>query len=238
MAKGDFKLPRRPQEGFSVGRHPHCTPPPHWLIGQGQGDGEKGSDCPFQEECFGVSELAERNQAQGTYLPRRGGGDQALRESQQGDITKEQAEHRGGVLGGGGGAGASGARGCLCTLHNGVRCGPDAVVQSISGLDPAHSLPCDPVTHQASVSLLSNSRGQSSRAPYSSLLSFGGRHREQDSELHTKLGITAYPEKSGWVGGAPLLPRLNAPRRTQVFSPPLLPESDVGLNPFLILWCG
>lgn len=102
MAEGDFKLPRHPQEGFSVGRHPHCTLPPHWLIGQGQGDGEKGSDCPFQEECFGVSELAERNQAQGTYLPRRGGGDRILQKSQQSEITKEQAEHRGGVLGGGG----------------------------------------------------------------------------------------------------------------------------------------
>lgn len=122
MAKGDFKLPRRPQEGFSVGRHPHCTPPPHWLIGQGQGDGEKGSDCPFQEECFGVSELAERNQAQGTYLPRRGGGDRALRESQQGDITKEQAEHRGGVLGGGGGQGllGRGAAFAPCTMASGV----------------------------------------------------------------------------------------------------------------------
>lgn len=49
-----------PQEGFSVRRHPHCTPL-HWLIGRFREMWGKGSDCPFQEEYFGVGDLAERN---------------------------------------------------------------------------------------------------------------------------------------------------------------------------------
>lgn len=41
-----LKLPSIAPQSFSVCRHPHCIPPPHWLIRQSQGDGEKGSDCP------------------------------------------------------------------------------------------------------------------------------------------------------------------------------------------------
>lgn len=74
--------------------------------------------------------------------------------------------------------------------------GPDAVVQGISGLDPALSSHCGLLTHQRPrdrPSLSWNSRRCDPHAPYSFLLSLGDSHKKQDSELHTQLGITAVP---------------------------------------------
>lgn len=67
---------------------------PSQLTWQGQGDGERGLPCPFQEECFGVSDPVKRKRAQGTYLTGRGAGDKHMEAS---GTTKEQAECRGGA---------------------------------------------------------------------------------------------------------------------------------------------
>lgn len=179
--------------------------------------GRSGADCPFQHECFGVSDHVERTKAQGAEeveVIEHSGRLSRVKSPWSRQSAGEELERAGIIRGRGRGRGLTlrlaqegpdkvQAPRILAEGRN-PKCGPVAIVQSISRLDPAHSSPCAPSHPRAPGTglhypALEQPWTKPMCTPYSLLLSWGESTRNRTVSCTQKWVQVQYPERlRGW----------------------------------------